>query len=362
MRATVTPPQRLKPELRPDLVLELLVERRAVLHERRAGLRRAELADQPGRMPRRPGRELALLEQHDVALAGLGQVIGDARADDPAADDDDPCPGRQRHVAASSQVSNRGIAEVRDGLVEALLAPAVEVEVVVVRRRLDEAPQRPAVARHRGLEPGAGDQRRVLVADVRRDELGQVIVVELALGPRVAQLEVGVVVAGVVVVDQPEPLAVVDDVAGEQVVVARDGRQRPRRESALDAEEVRAVRDVVVRHREAAADAGAQVGRLTDEHVEVRREPRAAVQHPHHRREPRERTGRTEVFVDIAVAADVPDHERSEVRAVVDEWRAGARRLRGPGVVGLGVTVDAEQRAVAAGEPDDVRAGRGSRP
>ena len=47
------------------------------------------LADQPGGMPGGAAGELALLEQHDVAPAELGEVVGDARADDAAADDDD---------------------------------------------------------------------------------------------------------------------------------------------------------------------------------------------------------------------------------------------------------------------------------
>ena len=39
-------------------------------------------------------RERALLDEHDVPPAVLGQVVGHAVADDPGADDDDPCPLR----------------------------------------------------------------------------------------------------------------------------------------------------------------------------------------------------------------------------------------------------------------------------
>jgi hypothetical protein len=43
--------------------------------------------DQPGRVPGRPGRERMLLKQDDVSPAQMGQVIGDAAADNSAADD-----------------------------------------------------------------------------------------------------------------------------------------------------------------------------------------------------------------------------------------------------------------------------------
>ncbi len=42
-----------------------------------------------GGVPGRAGGELGALDQHEVVPAALGQVIGDAGADDAAADDDD---------------------------------------------------------------------------------------------------------------------------------------------------------------------------------------------------------------------------------------------------------------------------------
>ncbi len=48
------------------------------------------LRAQTGRVPGRAGRELVLLEQHDVRLAEARQVVGEAAAADPAADDRDP--------------------------------------------------------------------------------------------------------------------------------------------------------------------------------------------------------------------------------------------------------------------------------
>src|ERR1700712_4373779 len=85
-------------------------------------------------------------------------------------------------------------------------------EVVVQRADgvLDEPPQRPAVLRDHCLESGACHLLRPGGAEVRRDNLLEVLVVEPALRPAVAELEAGIVVAGVVVVDQPDLLAVDD--------------------------------------------------------------------------------------------------------------------------------------------------------
>ena len=42
-----------------------------------------------GRVPRRAGRQLLALDEHDVGPAGLGEVVQHRRADDAASDDDD---------------------------------------------------------------------------------------------------------------------------------------------------------------------------------------------------------------------------------------------------------------------------------
>ena len=50
--------------------------------------RHAGRRDEPRRMPRRPGGELAALQEDDVPPAELHQVVGDARADHASAHDD----------------------------------------------------------------------------------------------------------------------------------------------------------------------------------------------------------------------------------------------------------------------------------
>ena len=80
-----------RPEARrlPGLGLEPGVQVLGVHAQLGRGLRgRAERDHQPGGVPGRPGREAVALEQHRVGPAQLGQVVGDRRADDPAADHD----------------------------------------------------------------------------------------------------------------------------------------------------------------------------------------------------------------------------------------------------------------------------------
>ena len=79
------------PESGPEAgpALQVLEQLRGVPREHAHVVGRPQLADEAGRVPRRPGREPLALEQDHVAPAALGQVVGDARADDAAADDDD---------------------------------------------------------------------------------------------------------------------------------------------------------------------------------------------------------------------------------------------------------------------------------
>ncbi len=75
---------------KPGFLLKRRVELDTVAAHPRRVARRAKLADQARGVPGRAAGQLALLEQHDVAAAELGQVIGDRRAGDAAADDHDP--------------------------------------------------------------------------------------------------------------------------------------------------------------------------------------------------------------------------------------------------------------------------------
>ena len=79
----------LEPGRLPGLGLERVQQLGGVFGELGHPPRRAQLPDQPGRMPGRAAGELLALEQQHVGDAEPGQMIGDRAADDAAADDDD---------------------------------------------------------------------------------------------------------------------------------------------------------------------------------------------------------------------------------------------------------------------------------
>ena len=70
-------------------LLERRIELDAVLAHARRVARCARLPDQAGGVPRGAAGQLALLEQHDVGDAELGEMVGRRGAGDAAADDDD---------------------------------------------------------------------------------------------------------------------------------------------------------------------------------------------------------------------------------------------------------------------------------
>ena len=72
----------------PGLGFQPAVELAGVLGELGHVDRRAQLANQPGRMPSRAAGQLLTFEQHDIVPPDLGQMIGDRAADHPAAYDD----------------------------------------------------------------------------------------------------------------------------------------------------------------------------------------------------------------------------------------------------------------------------------
>ena len=79
------------------LRLESGVEVAAVEADRGRGVRRrTEAGHQAGRVPGGAGREPVAFEDDDIGPPQMGQVIGDRRADDASADDDDPGSRGQR--------------------------------------------------------------------------------------------------------------------------------------------------------------------------------------------------------------------------------------------------------------------------
>ena len=72
------------------LAAQLGVEADRVHHHPRQADRRAQLADEARRVPGRAGREVVLLDEHDVLPAEPREVVGDAAAADASADHDGP--------------------------------------------------------------------------------------------------------------------------------------------------------------------------------------------------------------------------------------------------------------------------------
>ena len=87
-------PDRPEPGRLPGLLLDLGEQPARIVEELRQALVGPHGADEAGRVPGRPAREARALEEQNVAPAEPGEVVGGARADDPAADDDGRCPFR----------------------------------------------------------------------------------------------------------------------------------------------------------------------------------------------------------------------------------------------------------------------------
>src|SRR5664280_2062352 len=205
-----------------------------------------------------------------------------------------------------------------------LQAPGPEGEVDVTGRVLDRRPQRPPVLGHEPLEARPGDpvdQRSPVVAGDQQLEL---VVVEVALAGDVAEFEARVVVARVLVVDEVDPLTVVDEVPGQQIVVARHRRLTPDGQGAPDPRHVTGEVEVVRREPEAPVPHLTQVAGLDVEHVEVVDEPAATVQLTAGRRHALDHPGSTEIVVAERVPLDVTDDEDGPVRQVVDDRRTHA--------------------------------------
>ncbi len=160
-------------------------------------------------------------------------------------------------------------------------------------------------------------------------------------------------VAAVLVVDHPEPVAVVDEVGGEQVVVAGHRGALPHRQRGGDPVRLRHQLEVAVRQPEATLLDDPEVAALHREHVEVPDEPRPGVQRPADRRDPLQHRGLAQVVRDQGPALDPGDDQRVVLGQVLDHLRRRAALGRPSGVDVLGVAVDREQVAVGRGEPDD---------
>src|SRR4029079_10438275 len=145
-------------------------------------------------------------------------------------------------------------------------------------RAWDAAPWRLADVGHDHLEAHPGEEGIGDLAEVRGTELADPRLLPALLLAGVTELEGGVVVAAVFVVDQPQPLAVVQVVLGQQVVMARDGGQWMDAERRLYPRQPIEPVAIPVRDQDRALIDDAQVALGRAEHVEVVAEPRACME------------------------------------------------------------------------------------
>src|ERR1700677_433566 len=219
---------------------------------------------------------------------------------------------------------------------------------------LDRAPPGPAVHAGQAEESGPGDLAGARPAVIGRDQFGKGARLQICLRPDVAELEAGVVVAGELVVDQPDPFSVVDEVGGQQVVVAGDGAvtaARGQRPAGLIE-----VRQQVVVARRYAETTGADrfpVSLLDGEHVEVVAEPVSVVQAAARLGDAGYVAWLSYVRAGQGLALDVCDDQHAVLRAVLDNRRGGAGGRGGDRVPVLDVPVDGEQVAAGARDPGD---------
>ena len=166
---------------------------------------------------------------------------------------------------------------------------------------------------------------------------------QVALAPDVAQLEARIVVAGILVVDQPYPLTVVDEVRCQQVVVTGDRGGVGRPQYPADVVELAGEVAVGGGQSETAFPDDAQVAGLAFEHVEPAPKRRPPVQHPAPVRHPGEHVGLLKVGVGQGRALEEADQQDAQVGAIVDDRGPDAGPFGGPAVVVLAGAVDTEQ-------------------
>src|SRR4051795_3699910 len=106
-------------------------------------------------------------------------------------------------VYVVEQAGDMRAVEFGDGGLVAFHRPAPEVVLQCAGGALDAAPQCPAVLGDDALQVGSGGLVPQCPAVVRGDELIQLVGGQATLAPDVAELEAGIVVAGVLVVDDP---------------------------------------------------------------------------------------------------------------------------------------------------------------
>lgn len=190
----------------------------------------------------------------------------------------------QAHVAFSLRAARREevirsrVPAFADGHVESPHGPLPKVVLDWADRILNRPPQGPAILADDPLESCPRDLRPAVAPVVGRHQCVELVEVKMTLPPDVAKLERGVVVARILVVDEPNLLAIVDEVLREQIVVARNCPDVAHREGLLDAAKGFGVVEIPRRESEPVSLDCSKVALPTLEHVEGPLECRARMQ------------------------------------------------------------------------------------
>ena len=129
----------------------------------------------------------------------------------------------------------------------------VEVERVEIELR-DHAPHRLAQQRgaFHGVVAAPAAPRRARGRNRSSSSHRSSVASNAVVGGEIGEIEQRRVEAGIVPVDQPEPLAVVDEIGGQQIVVAEDDRQAAParlRASSTDRQPARQIRHMPMLRR-----------------------------------------------------------------------------------------------------------------
>ena len=185
----------------------------------------------------------------------------------------------QPPAASRSARSKPASAALREEPVEVLVGVRDEVDVEGADPLLEDAPHRLAEVGHDPHQEISAGQAApgAHVAVVGRQQDRVLVRRQLVVDAEVAQVEERVAHPGVLPVDDPDPLAVVDEVGVEQVVVAGAQLDRAARRASSIRRPIASAELVLGRDRHATGDRQRPVGLDDPERDEQARDGRAVV-------------------------------------------------------------------------------------
>ena len=174
------------------------------------------------------------------------------------------------------------------------------------------------------------------------DQLLQLLEREVAFAPDVAELEVGVVVARVLVVDDRHRSAVVNEVGRQQIVVARSQFHWADCQGVADPPDSIGMIEVAPGEAKAPSLDPRQVLGLELEHVEAVHERLAVVEPSTGLRHPRHHAGPLQVLVAQRLPLEESDHQDAVIGKELDDRRAHPGCRSADAVLVFGAAIDGQ--------------------